>query len=30
VKEALTDTFLAGVYSNFEQMYINFKENGLK
>ena len=30
VKEALTETFLVGVYTNFEQMYINFKENGLK
>jgi hypothetical protein len=30
VKEALNDTFLEGVYKNFEQMYINFKENGLK
>ena len=30
VKEALTDAYLAGVYKNFEQMYVNFKENALK
>ena len=30
VKESLTDSFLAGVYSHFEGMYVNFKENALK
>ncbi|MAZ96827.1 MAG: hypothetical protein CMP53_04815 [Flavobacteriales bacterium] len=30
VKEALNDNFLDGIYQNFEQMYTNFKENGLK
>lgn len=30
VKKVLNDTFNEGIYKNFEQMYINYKENGLK
>jgi len=30
VKDALTERFLAEVYSTFEKMYLNLKENGLK
>jgi len=30
VKDALTERLLAEVYSTFEKMYLNLKENGLK
>lgn len=30
VKDALTGSFLEGVYKSFEQMYVNLKENALK